>query len=56
MNVFEKWLEKEGKSGALYNLRASDEFSKLMKDRKSETFENGLKPVNILAQIIREIL
>ena len=44
---FEKWLEKEGKSDALYHLRASDQFSKLMKYRNSETFRNGLKAVNI---------
>ena len=31
---FEKWLEKEGKSDALYNLRTSNEFSKLMEIRK----------------------
>ena len=31
---FEKWLEKEGKSDALYNLRASDEISKVMKPSK----------------------
>ena len=48
---FEIWLEKKGKSDALYNLRASDKFSKLMKDRNSETFKNGLKAVDTLAQL-----
>ena len=38
----ENWLEKRGKS---------DDFSKLMKDRNSEAFENGLKAVNTLAQL-----
>ena len=48
---FEKWFGKSRESDALYNLRASDEFSKLMKGRNSETFENGLKAVNTLAQL-----
>ena len=39
---FKKWLENEGKGDVLYNLRASNEFSKLMKDRNCETFKNGL--------------
>ena len=38
-------------SDALYNLRASNEFSKFMKDRNSESFENGLKAVNTLPQL-----
>ena len=39
---FKKWLKNEGKGDALYNLLASNQFSKLMKDRNCETFKNGL--------------
>lgn len=51
LECFEKWLEREGKNNALYNLRVSYDFSKLMKDRNYKTSENGLKVVNALAQL-----
>ena len=41
---FEKLTGKKGKSDALYK------FSKSKKDRNSETFKNGVKAVNTLAQ------
>ena len=48
--MFQEIVGKRRESDALHNLRASDEFSKLMKDRNFEFFETGLKGVNTLRE------
>ena len=54
--MFRKMVGKRRESDALHNLRASDDFSKLMKDRNSEFFKNGVKGVNNLAQLYENLM